>query len=297
MELFKPTPAYALLILGQSSSGKSHMAGHLAQHLGKPVFLVNASAEDYLSLKSVQARLQFENLNLKKLKDSTIVTDDILQLSDQYSLKLKELLCYSVHHCNNTALCVGHSLNNTGLYSLLNFFNFVALTNSPRNAKDFNLISRTWGLESTCTDLFANFLEGDSKYFVINGANKHCTVFDKGLSIPSPKGAIESRSGLSEKRQKVLQIMERGFPSLTLSAVLFDWIFQNFNIDFLTFADLSVTMQNGPSKVEVSIIDYLFFLQNLEKPSSSVVCLHRYFLKNFSFPLAFIKNPALRKLC
>lgn len=296
MELFDQTKSYALLILGQSGSGKSYLAGVLAKHLDKPIFLVNASAEDFQNLPKIQARLQFENLNLAKIKNSTVITDDILQLTDNFNLKLKELLCYSVHHWKNNAIAIGHSLHNTGIFALLNFFNLVVLTNSPRNVKDFHIISKVWGLDPECTVSFHNFVEGSSKYFVISGATKKCTTLDKELTPPNFDETPEKNVGISQKREKVMKIMNQGFSNLQLSGVLFDWIFTNFNSDFLSISDLSITLQNGATTIEVSFVDYLYFLQTLEKPSLSVVNLHRYFLKHFSFPLAFVKNPDLRKL-
>lgn len=295
MELFNSDKSYALLILGQSSSGKTHLACSLAGNLDKPVFLVNASGEDFLSLTKIKDRLHFENLDLKKIQQSTVVCDDLISITVPFNLKLKELLCWSVHHAQNTVICVGHSLHNTGLFSLLNFFNYVTLTNCPQNSKDFSLISKAWALDPDCTTAFSDFLGGSSKYFVINGATKKCTQFNKDLTRSTTE-QLQVGNDISQKRAKVMRIMDQGFPALTLSAVLFDWIFQNFNIDFLSQKDLSITMQNGSSKLEVSFVDYLFFLQTLEKPPPSVISLHKYFLKNFSFPLAFVKNPTLKKL-
>lgn len=100
-----------------------------------PVYLVNVKGEEIQHYTKLHKKIQCIGFgSLKGIKkNSFVIVEDIISISKEQELQLRNAINYTAHHKLSKIFCVTHTIYKTGLYSMLPLFHSIIFTSSASN--------------------------------------------------------------------------------------------------------------------------------------------------------------------
>lgn len=292
----------AVLVLGNSGSGKTSFAQSVARFKAKPVILIGGDAQDYKDLgqKLKLTQLDLRSKEVTEISDKTVIIEDHFAANTEEHARIRYIMSFMCRHRNLTVLLLTHTLMHTSVLNLLPHFKFIVLTASPGSKTALTQIaSRSEALdgESAHTELRSL---SPYQYLVVHVAAGDCEAVAQDLALvdrSSTDGAV-----VQERKKLIAKGLDpilKQFPDVaSRGKCLLDYVLANLGKDAMQIHPSQFTIEVTPSKtgnrVAVSLADFLVVSQQADtQPSQNEYLMRRYLSERMVMPLVLIPNKKL----
>lgn len=288
--------ATAILCLGPSNSGKSTLAKIILKKRGKPVTLIGGDAKDF---KDSGLAISFGTLDkdAEKLKNCSILVDDLFGLRHSENESLRSLLCYGKRHQNLFLQVNAHSIMHTSLRNLLQHFDILALTKrGGQNSEMVKSIMTVFAIPDTLEQAYTDLRP--FQYLLIDLKTKHFDVVNQSLEPAQGKNARLLEQRREAIKKAMTPILDLYPQQAAMAKCHLGYILNNISPLLVAANDFTMKLQSKHSKREckVSLLDFLLLAQSPESlPSRDQLMLKQYLDKMFHTPQALLKNKTLKK--
>ena len=234
--------------------------------------------------------IDYEDLN--DLENAFVIIEDVVRPSDAESKMLNNLLVRTKRHSNVVVHVICHNITKNNIYSLVQHFDYVVITNSAKNTSlvknyskhhypgDPAIVMRTWDSFRASSSM--------THYLSFNIPSATFSIVDeKGLEIVNSQDEI---------RKKIERCM-RPFPNQQEALSLFEFLFAALPQGSLQ-TDLVLTVQTPSGEVSLSIIDLIGFVTHSDSPpppNEELVSVFHVLQKLYKIPYLFIRNSHFTK--
>lgn len=279
-----------ILLVGVSGSGKSFLSAHLCNMYKKPVILFNSSVSDYRGLLSKKISVQVGIWNQECVRnDTTYVIEDVHSLTPKQCKYVTRLLNYNSRHNRSPVLLVTHSINNNGIFGLLPFFTSIYITSSKANMRLVSKLTKALYFPDPVNVTSAFHSLKKHEYLAID-PQRHT------FSIINVRDLGKKTSILTKPSKKVLcaEMLAEYLKEKAKSGIV-TFLLKNISHRYIHERDLSLKGKSKKGRqINFSLLDYLHVLMDEKaRASRELLMLHKFFLKQFTFPYCLIENKSL----
>jgi AAA+ ATPase superfamily predicted ATPase len=281
------------LILGSSQSGKTTLAKKLVKELGLPGYLLVCYEELGLNKEDVES----DGLKLvswkdvPKLKDATLVVEDLMTLEPKQEKILRRALDYFSHHHNLKIIVASHHVQGIGIYSLLSSFQKIRVTLAKSNLKSLDTLLMYFKYSEADRKKYRNeFLDQKEQfgYMEFDAKTRQVTTHTDKKTAQAAEDSDDSDFDT-----------DKSFFYEPLKAkALYKKIFNALPSNIVRAKDKSMKLvkQDTGQIYFVSLLDYVHFLMSQREPPEEILNLHKFLKQSnlFIVPKCANKNPHLK---